>query len=512
MDEKTPLSQTHDVARWGAPTMKQKPGRYCYGIVGGLGTLSAADLFFKLVRAVAANPGERQPEFIFEQHPFIEGDSPGALSASQNGRQLYVFDMIRSFESRQVNALILPCFISHTFIDELQAEVSLPIVNLIDALVDYVRRRHPAVKKLGVLTSDYVRGKRLFERYFPAPQWELVYPRDDVQRDCLMAAIYGAEGIKSGYLQGASVELLATACSDLTGQGAELIVPGLAEIALVVESLAERGLPIFDPNLVYARYAVAQHACAQARPFKIGIVGGVGPAATVDFMGKIVRNTHALRDQEHVKLVVEQNPQIPDRTEYLIGDGADPTIALYSTCKKLEADDADLIAIPCNTAHAFIERIQPHLSIPVVNMLFETVEYIKKAFPEPKVIGLLATNGTVKSGVYHDVVAKAGFPLLVPDQENQALVMEAIYGEQGVKAGFTEGLCVDDLQRALASLVWRGAEVIILGCTELPLLIGQNDAFPVAGKNVVILDPTEILARKCVSLCQPVPADGLAAY
>jgi len=481
-----------------------KRSRYCYGVVGGLGTLSAADLFFKLVRAVAAGPGEPPPpEFIFEQRYFVEGDSPGAVSANQNGRKLYVFDMIRSFESRQVDALILPCFISHTFIDELQDEVSLPIVSLMDALVDYLRRCHPGVKKLGVLTSDYVRGKRLFERYFSDDRWELVYPHDDVQRDCLMAAIYGAGGVKSGAQQGVSVDLLATACSDLTAQGAELIVPGFAEIALVVDSLVERGLPIFDPNQVYARYAVAQRACAPVRPFKIGVVGGVGPAATVDFMNKIVRNTHALCDQDHVKVVVEQNPQIPDRTAYLIGDGADPTIALYSTCKKLEADDADLIAIPCNTAHAFIERIQPHLSIPVVNMLFETVEYIKKTFSEPPVIGLLATSGTIKSGVYHDVAAKAGLPLLVPDQENQALVMAAIYGEQGVKAGFTEGQCVDDLLRALSSLARRGADVIILGCTELPLLIGQNDAFPVDGKVVVILDPTEILARKCVSLCQP---------
>ena len=497
MDEKTPLCHAPEVTR----------GKYCYGIVGGLGTLSAADVFFKLVRAVAATAGEHQPEFIFEQHPFVEGDSPGARSASQNGRKFYVFDMIRSFESRQVDALILPCFISHTFIDELQAEVRLPIVNFVEALVEHIRRRYPAVRKLGVLTSDYVRAKGLFERYFPASQWELVYPRDDIQRACLMTAIYGAEGIKAGYLQGASVDLLTAACNDLTGQGAELIVPGFAEIALVVDTLTARGVPIFDANQVYARYAASHRACALARPFKIGVVGGVGPAATVDFMNKIVRNTHARRDQDHVKLVVEQNPQIPDRTEYLIGDGADPTIALYSTCKKLEADDADLIAIPCNTAHAFVERIQPHLSIPVVNMLFETVEHIRTAFAEPPVVGLLATSGTIKSGVYHDALARAGLTLLVPDQPNQALVMAAIYGEQGVKAGFTAGQCVDDLLSALTSLVRRGAEVIILGCTELPLLIGQNDAFPVAGKVVVILDPTEILARKCVSLCQPaVPA------
>jgi aspartate racemase len=482
------------------PYVEAKQSSYCYGIVGGLGTLSAADVFFKLVKAVSAS--EHRPEFIFEQHPFAEGAAPGERSANQNGRKLYVFDMIRDFESRQVDALVLPCFLSHTFIDELKAEVRLPIVNIMDALADHVSHRHPGVRKLGILTSDYVRSKRLFERYFSSDRWQLVYPADDVQRDCLMSAIYGAEGIKAGCLQGASVELLGKACADLVDQGAELIVPGFAEIALVVDALCERGFPIFDSNQVYARYAVSSNPRALARPFKIGVVGGVGPAATVDFIDKIVRNTKALRDQDHVKLVLEQNPQIPDRTDCLIGDGADPTIALYSTCKKLEADDADLIAIPCNTAHAFIERIQPHLSIPVVNMLFETVEHIRKKFPEPVSIGLLATNGTISSGVYHHEMSKAGLSLLVPDAANQALVMKAIYGERGAKAGFTEGECVADLLHALASLVERGAEVIILGCTELPLLIEQNDALPVAGKTVVVLDPTEILARKCVSLCR----------
>ena len=98
------------------------------------------------------------------------------------------------------------------------------------------------------------------------------------------------------------------------------------------------------------------------------------------------------------------------------------------------------------------------------------------------------------------VIGGAGFELLVPDEENQLRVMNAIYGPRGVKAGFTEGVCVEELLLALTSLVLRGAEVIILGCTELPLLLEQNEKFPVAGKTVVVLDPTEILARKCVRL------------
>ena len=176
-----------------------------------------------------------------------------------------------------------------------------------------------------------------------------VYPRPDIQRDCLMPAIYGEHGIKSGHLQGESIELLERACCDVLEQGAEVIAPGFTEISIVAENLCQRGLPVIDINQVYARHAVDFDGEASSRPFKIGVVGGVGPAATVDLMNKIVRNTPARRDQEHIKIVVEQNPQIPDRTENLIGEGADPTVALYATCKKLEADEADLIVIPCNT-------------------------------------------------------------------------------------------------------------------------------------------------------------------
>ena len=471
-----------------------------FGIVGGLGALGAADVFFKLVKALPARSGQEQPEILFEQHPFREEENPGDAGASQNGRKIYVFDMVRNFADRHVDTVVLPCFLSHTFLDEIAAETTLHIANIMEALREYLMHRHPGVRRLGVLTSDYVRSRRLFERHFPGTDWTIGYPRDEVQRDCVMPAIYGPQGIKAGCLRGASVDLLSRACADLLEQGAELIVPGFSEIPVVINALQERGIPIIDTNQIYADYVVADQSGQKAKQFKIGVVGGVGPAATVDFMNKIVRNTQAGRDQEHVKLVVEQNPQIPDRTENLIGDGVDPTIALYSTCKKLEADDADIIAIPCNTAHAFVERIQPYLSIPIVNMLFETAECIRRNHAACRKIGLLATSGTIGSRVYHNVIGGAGFELLVPDEENQSRVMNAIYGPRGVKAGFTEGVCVEELLLALTSLVLRGAEVIILGCTELPLLLEQNEKFPVAGKTVVVLDPTEILARKCVRL------------
>lgn len=419
-----------------------------FGIIGGLGALGGADIFFKLVKASPTHSGKEHFDLVFEQHPFEEGNAAGAENANTNARKLYVFDMIKRFEPRNVDAVILPCFISHTFLDELKPEIRIPVVNIMEALRAHVERKHPLARRLGVLTSSYVRKKALFERHFEQPTYELIYPRPGVQQDCLMEAIYGLEGIKAGHLRGRSIDLLDQACQDLAGQGAEVIIPGFTEIPIVLDALGERGVPIIDSNQAYVQHALGYEGGAFAKAFKVGILGGVGPAATVDFIGKIVRNTPAGRDQEHIKLVVEHNPQIPDRTENLIGEGTDPTVAMYSSCKKLEASDADIIAIPCNTAHAFVERIQPYLSIPIVNMLFETIQYIRRRYPERINVGLLATSGTVRSRVYHEVAKTVGINLIVPDDDHQRKVMGSIYGEKGVKAGYTEGECKDDLLSA----------------------------------------------------------------
>ena len=474
------------------------------GIIGGLGAIAGADLFFKLAQAAAANRASADDDIIFEQHPFDEGEIAGSDNASPNGRKLYIFDLLRQFEARGVDRVMVPCFISHTFLDELQPEVKVPIVDLMKALLTHVQQKYPGQASIGVLTSNYVRMKGLFERYFEPQRFKLVYPDAQTQEDCVMQAIYGPEGIKAGHLQGTAVDLLYDACVDLLKAGAQVIVPGATEIAIVANTLRGRGIPIIDANSAYVQYALSYDEARPNKPVKIGVVGGVGPAATVDFMNKIIRNTDASKDQDHVKLLVEHNPQIPDRTANLIGDGRDPTIAIYAACKKLEASDADLIAIPCNTAHAFVDRIQPYLSIPIVNMLSETADFIRERYGNSIGIGLLATSGTVTSRVYHAAFEAHGMELIIPDEFHQQKVMSAIYGPLGVKAGHADGMCKMELLQAVTHLADRGAQVIILGCTELPLVLSQAEAFAVAGATVAILDPTDILARKCASLAQTV--------
>lgn len=466
-----------------------------FGVIGGLGPLASADVFFKLVKATPAASDAEHVDVIFEQRPF---KGSGAGSAATTARKLYIFDMIRDFERRGVTTVVLPCFLSHTFLDELKANTALPIVDIVEAVRAHVRRKYPHAMRVGVLASDYVREQRLFERYFPPP-FEIVYPRSSNEIDLVTEAVYGVDGIKSGNLHGRPVELLRSACGDLVEQGVHVIVPGLTEIALVANELGPIGVPIVDSNMAYAQFVVSSHPHSSAHAFKVGVVGGVGPAATVDFLGKMVRNTPASRDQDHIKLLVEQNPQIPDRTENLIGEGADPTISLYATCKKLEDGGADIIAIPCNTAHAFVDRIQPHLGIPIVNMLTVTVSYLRDAFPGLKDVGVLATSGTIESGVYKRALESAGLNAVVPVPALQARVMDAIYGESGVKAGFTTGRCQQDIAAAVDGLIQQGIEVIILGCTELPILLTSGEHTGSNGARVHLVDPTEVLARWCVA-------------
>lgn len=479
---------------------KSAPRERSFGIIGGLAPLADADLLMKLVEATETHADAGRFEIVFEQRPFARAAGPGAATTA---RMLYIFDRIDSFKERGIGAVVLPCFLSHTFMDELRANSPLPIVDMLEALRSHVRTAYPSARRIGVLTSALLRERRLFERYFPADEIEILHPRADSAIDRVTEAVYGAnsieKGIRSGVRGGRPLQLLREACADLIEQGAELILPGVTELALVTDEIGPLSVPIVDPHCVYAQYIVSARFASVERPFKLGVVGGVGPAATVDFLRKVVRSTPARRDQDHLRLVVEQNPQIPDRTEHLVGEGTDPTLALYATCKKLQAGEADLIAIPCNTAHAFVEEIQTHLHVPIMNMLTVTVSHVSEAFPSLRKVGLLATTGTIASGVYRRALEERGLEEIAPQPALQARVMDAIYGPKGVKAGFTSGECLDDIHAAIDDLVARGVEVVILGCTELPLLFSSNELTTGNGQVVTLVDPTEILAMRCVS-------------
>jgi aspartate racemase len=221
----------------------------------------------------------------------------------------------------------------------------------------------------------------------------------------------------------------------------------------------------------------------------IGILGGMGPEATADFYQEIIRLTPAKRDQDHIPVLMYSNPQIPERTAGITGDGEDPTPCLLDSARLLEKAGAGIIAVPCNSAHYFLPRVRPYLNIPILDMIEETFRSTSTLIGDAKAVGLLATQGTVASGVYHDAFARYGVQVLVPDAADQKLIQEAIFL---IKAGRYDRNRQDTFEKIGFMLASAGAKAIILGCTEIPL------AFKVDRVDYPVVNATRVLAQAAV--------------
>ncbi|WP_233829251.1 aspartate/glutamate racemase family protein [Paraburkholderia sp. ZP32-5] len=227
------------------------------GVATGAAQFASADILSRMSTA-SRRPGAARPfDLILEPRAW---QGPTVPDATDPRFKSHVFDTIRAFEKRGVDAIVLPCFLSHTFIDELAAKVAVPVANIMTALSAHVRHTYPSARRIGVLTSAALRENRLFERYFDAGAFDVCHPRNDTGFDCVTSAVYGDEGIRNGRLFGRQLELLRAACADLVAQGVDVIVPGLAEIGLVLPALGRIEVPLVDANQVYARYvATAQY-------------------------------------------------------------------------------------------------------------------------------------------------------------------------------------------------------------------------------------------------------------
>lgn len=221
----------------------------------------------------------------------------------------------------------------------------------------------------------------------------------------------------------------------------------------------------------------------------VGVIGGMGPAATVDLYAKIIQCTAATTDQEHLHVLIDSNTQIPDRTGAILNGGGDPLPALIETAQRLERAGAEVLAISCNTAHWYYNGIQGAVSIPVLHMIAETAAYIRQFFPGAARVGLMATDGTLYTGLYERALAAEGLFVLQPDPEQQVQLMRSIY--DGVKAGNLH-LGEKWAAEVAGHLAERGAQVLVLGCTELPIAL-RSARLPVPA-----VDPTYVLARACV--------------
>ncbi len=228
------------------------------------------------------------------------------------------------------------------------------------------------------------------------------------------------------------------------------------------------------------------------RPKTIGVLGGMGPEATAAFLDLIVRNTRARRDQEHVPVVVCSLPQVPDRTEAILHGGPSPLPFLRRGLETLRRAGADFAVMPCLSAHHFYPALAARSPIPLVHLVEETFAEVRKLRPRVRKVGLIATSGTVAARIFHDVFEPAGIEALVPDARAQRRVMEAIYGPAGIKAGAPPARPRRSLRAVADGLIRRGAQVIVAGCTEVPLVLRPRDVA------VPLVNPMRIGARACV--------------
>lgn len=224
----------------------------------------------------------------------------------------------------------------------------------------------------------------------------------------------------------------------------------------------------------------------------IGILGGMGPEATTYFFSLIIRHTQAAKDQDHVPILIVNDPRIPERTAALLGRGPSPIPLLRKGLRTLERGGADFAVVPCVTAHAFLPRAAAAARIPVVDILEETLAYVEREMPGLKKAGLIASTGTVRSRLFQKLFSGAGIEIITPAGGDQENIMTAVFGPGGIKAGVTAGNPKKLILAAARRLIRRGAEAVIAGCTEVPLVIGDEDI------SVPLIEPLRIAARASI--------------
>ncbi len=222
----------------------------------------------------------------------------------------------------------------------------------------------------------------------------------------------------------------------------------------------------------------------------LGVIGGLGPLATARYLEMMVNMTDAATDQEHVNMIIYNCPQIPDRTAYILGKSTeDPLPVMTRIGNALAADGADVIAIPCVTAHYFYDKLSAAIPLPIIHVIREAGAELDAA--GVRKVGIMATDGTITSGIYQRVLEEMGMEVVLPEEKYQGFVMDVIY--KNVKAGLPVDM--EKFSAAAAHLKNKGAEAIILGCTELSLV--KRDCDIGAG----FLDTLEVLAKQSVLRC-----------
>jgi len=220
----------------------------------------------------------------------------------------------------------------------------------------------------------------------------------------------------------------------------------------------------------------------------VGVLGGMGPLATIDFMHKVLAATDAQRDQDHVPLIVASIPQVPDRGRAFRGEGPSPLAAMIAIGMRLRDAGAGLLVIPCNTAHLWFDTLQAALGLPMLHLVDAALDDAAASLGDDTTLGLLCTETTLASGLYQARAPRMRWAVPTPAEMGELVTP----GIAAVKAGeLARGRTL--LQAAAQALAERGARALVLGCTEVPLVLGPANA------PLPVIDATAALARRVVA-------------
>ncbi len=229
---------------------------------------------------------------------------------------------------------------------------------------------------------------------------------------------------------------------------------------------------------------------APTRHLIAGVIGGLGPDATVDFMARVIALTPAESDQDHVRLLVDQNPQVPNRQDAIVGNSASPAPVLAAMAAGLEAAGADFIVMPCNAAHAFAADIQAAIGVPFISIVTATVESIPSG---SAAVGVLETPAAQRAGLYRSALSAAGVRCVELDAGSTAELMRLAYAVKRGDRGAAVQKAMSGFARALLA---DGARAIIMACTEIPLVLAHGDV------DAPLISSTDALARKTIALAR----------
>lgn len=219
-----------------------------------------------------------------------------------------------------------------------------------------------------------------------------------------------------------------------------------------------------------------------------GVLGGLGPAATIDFMRRVLELTPAETDQEHIRMIVDQNPTLPSRQRAILDGGESPAEGLAEMASGLEAAGAHFLVMPCNTAHVYAADIVCATRIPFVSIVDVTIDALGN---EAGPVGLLETPALAAAGLYRDALAARGVDCVVLDDGDCDRLMEFAYA---VKQGNVGAAIRAGMKALAAGLVARGAGAIVAACTEVPLVLSANEVA------VPLIESTDALARETVAI------------